>query len=419
MHARALEGLIDDAEVVCEIGVRLGKLSGEALLVAIEEARAALAAGGSTVRQAVDLQIAVSAAIVRLAPITLADIRSGWRPFQDERRQNVGKVAFAIFSFVLLFITAYMTQAYHRATLLYQTTLQLEDSRGAEQAIRLFGLLKKNQKDVLDSLTNGDKDFLYESFNKSLNDLTEMNVKALAYIPMATASLCELDFSGRLKHALRSAVHGTQKPGTADALQCYSSDDGAYQVPADLQPSLARTVALAANGAAVPGAGGAGGEPQTLGQTPQIQFILGSYFANLRDFMSAINVGFDPVNPVDYSYFKFRFEQVLSLLGYWVLPGLYGMLGAIIFLMRRILDPSLPSPTWLRFPFRIIMGGFAGIIIAWFWSPSAPQPSLPAFSSLGTFGLAFMIGYSTDFFFIALDKLVAYLSQLVQKPAAP
>ena len=81
MHAKALEALIDDAETVCEIGIRLGRLSGETLLVAIEQAREALAAGGSTVKPAVELQAAVSAAVARLARIRLVDIGSGWRPF--------------------------------------------------------------------------------------------------------------------------------------------------------------------------------------------------------------------------------------------------------------------------------------------------------------------------------------------------
>ncbi len=419
MQNAVLAGLIQDAEAVADVGVRLGKIEGLSLFTAIEEAKAALAASGSCAAEAARLQQAIATAVRQLTPITLSDIRSGWRPFQDGATANVEKVLFALLCFVVLFATAYVTQVYHRATLLYQTTLELEDSRGSEQAVRLFGLLKKNQHDVGESLTSGGKDFLYESFNKSLNDLTSMNVKSLAYIPMATASLCELDFSGRFYHRL-SHPFGGQKASSSDALECYSDATDKYVVPKDLQASLDMTSSApgpstTAIAPAVLNDAAAAPDQSADASDAKMQAMLNSYFENLRNFTSSINVAFDPLYPRDYSYFRFRFEQSLILLGNWILPGLYGMLGAIIFLMRRILDPALPSPTWLRFPFRIIMGGFAGIIVAWIWSPSPNHPSLPAFASLGAFGLAFIIGYSTDFFFLLLDRIVNYLSQAVTK----
>jgi hypothetical protein len=100
-----------------------------------------------------------------------------------------------------------------------------------------------------------------------------------------------------------------------------------------------------------------------------------------------------------------------------VLPLLYGMLGAVIFHMRRLLDPTVPDPSWLRFAYRIVLGGFAGIILVWFWTPSSQKVSQPEFATLTSFGLAFLVGFSTDVFFQALDRLVNYLAQAVGQAA--
>ena len=100
-------------------------------------------------------------------------------------------------------------------------------------------------------------------------------------------------------------------------------------------------------------------------------------------------------------------------MGSWVLPSFYGMLGAVIFHMRRFLDPTLPNPSWLRVIYRTLLGGFAGVIIVWFLTPSSQKLTQPAFATLTSFGLAFLVGFSTDVFFQALDRLVNYLSQAV------
>jgi hypothetical protein len=139
------------------------------------------------------------------------------------------------------------------------------------------------------------------------------------------------------------------------------------------------------------------------------------YINDIRNFTSLIHVNFDPLAPIDYSFYLIRLRDSMNVLGLWVLPALYGMLGAVIFHMRRLLDPTLPNPPWLRFAFRIVLGGFAGIIIVWFWVPSSQKLAQPAFATLTAFGLAFLMGFSTDVFFQALDRLVTYLSQAVGK----
>jgi len=141
-----------------------------------------------------------------------------------------------------------------------------------------------------------------------------------------------------------------------------------------------------------------------------VSTLLARYITDLRQFNSTINVNFDPLFPNDYSYNLVQLQNGMRFLGSWLLPGLYGMLGAVVFHMRRLLDPNLPNPKMLRFVYRIVLGGFGGIVLVWFWIPSGAAPSMTEFAPLTSFGLAFLIGFSSDVFFQVLDRLVAGLS---------
>ncbi|MEO5670148.1 MAG: hypothetical protein ABIR26_05590, partial [Ramlibacter sp.] len=69
-----------------------------------------------------------------------------------------------------------------------------------------------------------------------------------------------------------------------------------------------------------------------------------------------------------------------------------------------------------RITFRVLLGAFAGIIAVWIITPAAQKVSQGEFSTLTAFGLAFLVGFSTDVFFRALDRLVEYLTAAVDSP---
>lgn len=412
MADHILDGLIGDADLIAEVGVRLGRIKDVGFLAALTGARAERDAGTADPGTVVNLQHAINAAAADLAPITLYHLRAGWRPYETGRKVDRGTILFGLFSLLLLLFAAYTTQVYNRATLLYQDTLTLQETRGSEAAIRLFGLLRKNQKDVIESLTSGNKDFLYEAFNKSLSDLEMMKVRYAAYAPMAVEVLSELDYPTRLGDlatapfrwfspaAASTAENPTDDPRIADYIRNYAQT----QKPSAPTPAPV-DAPVKPNG------------PVDL-KTLDLPSLLGLYLNDVRSFNQLIQVGFDPLAPMDYSFFLFRFRESLSLFGFWILPGLYGMLGAVIFQMRRILDPLLPNSTWIQFACRIVLGGFAGIILVWFWSPNVPKDATPVFATLSSFGFAFLVGFSTDVFFQALDRFVTNMSQTIGKVGA-
>ena len=403
-----LASLVEDADLVANVGVRIGRLQGTELLTALCNAREALEKNCATPAIVADLEKSLNSAVRDIAPITLQDLRSGWTPFRSHQQKRLGTYLFGVFSVLLIVVTAYTTQIYDRARSLYATTMELQETRGAEQATRLFGLLKRNQEDVIDSLTNGKKDFLYEAFSKSLSDLQVMNLKFLAYAPVANEVMRDLDMASRLKEVFgNGAIAGnpTNDPKIAAYIANYSAARGA---PDSNGPSQADEDPISMQDQA-----GSSGSALTS--------LLHRHINELREFNAIINVGFDPLVPIDYSYNIVPLRDSMRFLGSWLLPALYGMLGAVLFHMRRLLDPNLPNPTFLRFAYRIVLGGFAGIIVVWFWMPSSPKLSQPDFATLTSFGVAFLVGFSTDIFFQALDRLVTYLSQVVgsagSKPA--
>lgn len=104
--------------------------------------------------------------------------------------------------------------------------------------------------------------------------------------------------------------------------------------------------------------------------------------------------------------FTDRLRYTVNIYGLWLLPALYGALGAALFYLRVVLDPLQPTPQIRRVVHRVMVGGFAGVIIAWIWAPSAQINGEFQNVGLNLFFVAFLIGYSIDVFFAALDRLV-------------
>jgi hypothetical protein len=389
-----LQDLIADGEKVANVGVRLGKLKGVALLNDLAFAKKAAEGNGDQTEAITRLETSLGPAVSDIAPITLIDLRD-WSPFSAESNNRVAIWLFGVFALILICATAYLTQVYDRARSLYANTVELQNARAAERATQLFGLLKRNQQDVIEALSSGKKDFLYETFSSALYDLEVMNIRFQTYAPIAASVLRDLDVTARLKSIFVANANSSNPSNNAKIAQYLESVHDYGPAP--------EYAASAASGPA------AAATPVDLAKM-DVSALLARYITDLRQFNSTINVNFDPLFPNDYSYNLVQLQNGMRFLGSWLLPGLYGMLGAVVFHMRRLLDPNLPNPRLLRFVYRIVLGGFGGIVLVWFWIPSGAAPSMTEFAPLTSFGLAFLIGFSSDVFFQVLDRLVAGVS---------
>jgi hypothetical protein len=139
---------------------------------------------------------------------------------------------------------------------------------------------------------------------------------------------------------------------------------------------------------------------------------LEAYESSIACFVKSLQIDQGYSLPLDE--FIYATRNKVFLLVSWMLPGLYGLLGACVFLMRSLLfgngwrngqgDPRIVD--LLSLVLRIALGGLAGIIIGWFWVPTAltTNSSAIAVSSV-SFGVAFLAGFSIDSVFTLLDKL--------------
>lgn len=94
----------------------------------------------------------------------------------------------------------------------------------------------------------------------------------------------------------------------------------------------------------------------------------------------------------------------------WILPFLYGLLGAMLYTMRRVGNIRLPAMHPLSILMRIALGGMAGIVIGWF-AIGDPSNRAQAGSAVAwPFVLAFIAGYGIEALFSILDRMNRLIS---------
>jgi hypothetical protein len=117
-------------------------------------------------------------------------------------------------------------------------------------------------------------------------------------------------------------------------------------------------------------------------------------------------------------------EIVLDFLATYVLPALYGLLGACAFVLRQlsadIAELGFANDLRVRYTLRLNIGLLAGLAVGWFISP---DQNASVIANLSPLALAFVAGYGSDLLFAVLDRIVNAFSspppaQSAQEPAA-
>jgi hypothetical protein len=166
-------------------------------------------------------------------------------------------------------------------------------------------------------------------------------------------------------------------------------------------------------------------EPETIAPSATDQSVLfGSmvelenYNRSIACFVQSSQIGSYYDYPMVTMIYAAR--NKVNLLVSWMLPGLYGLLGACVFLMRDLLRVNALNKAYgdarivdlLSLLLRVSLGGLAGIIVGWFWVPTSSSPSSSTFSlSSISFGVAFLAGFSVDSLFALLDRLIKNFGQ--------
>ena len=113
-------------------------------------------------------------------------------------------------------------------------------------------------------------------------------------------------------------------------------------------------------------------------------------------------------------------QIILTALIKYILPILYGMLGAATYIARfmanEIKDATYSLESKIRYQLRFALGAVAGFSIAWFTSDVKQAESVGVLQSLSPLALAFLAGYSVDLLFSLLDRLVLAFSGPAPRP---
>jgi hypothetical protein len=117
---------------------------------------------------------------------------------------------------------------------------------------------------------------------------------------------------------------------------------------------------------------------------------------------------------------------LLDLLSRYVLPILYGLAGASLYVVRglesEIRRAVYTTNSNVGLNLRLFLGGAAGLAVAWLVLPPSAATShltdqLPTVASLSPLALSFLAGYAVEILFSLIDRVIAALTAASPKLA--
>ena len=104
-------------------------------------------------------------------------------------------------------------------------------------------------------------------------------------------------------------------------------------------------------------------------------------------------------------------ENYVLVLGLYILPLFFGLLGAIAFDLRDLVHQTkkmeFSKESNINYTLRLILGTIAGLAVGLLWGDLTKQDSINVISTLGPLVIAFVAGLSVEYVFAGLEKLVA------------
>lgn len=425
-----LRKLVEEAEILAEHAARNGKLpAGTQIFQAISDA--ATAAGGAADRQRITeaLYRELNALALAVAPLTLRQL--------VRRRTLVGHFRFAFANIVpfgigllTLLLTCYLafqSSQLHKADTALREYQEWVAEMPREKLYHAWKMFRYER--VLNVQTPPLAQL--DAYQKLVEDARRLAEKGEAIQLLLTQSSADL-----LVPPVLTSIGPDWWQRFAVALNTPSNS---YDVFDEQKQLLARKgeMNLPPTGAGpeAPGGRGAAGKSEYTEKYPRLPIPdckkplkamrvslnktevavsdVDAYTESIDCFLRSANIPtqFASYSPWSTIYF---IKSKINLLVVWLLPGLYGLLGACVYLMRDFVlvngthalarNPTVLS--MLSLSLRIALGGLAGVIIGWFWVPSSAEPShaMPVVSSI-PFGMAFLAGFSIETLFSLLDRL--------------
>ncbi len=381
--------LLNDARLVVDYATRAGRLPDNALPKAITAVEQAPASGPKIA----SLYAALNNTVRTIAPMTLVDLRAGRSPF-DPNNQKVTRwlqIFLCIFAIGLIGAVAHGTLLLYQEDTALKAIQQVQDSHPLD---KLNAVRKMAQYDLVFERP----DSHYDEYHRAVGELKDLQDKILSSAQLATSAteiaswlfalFFEVNDGGGSPEHSNASVEPTPSAKTPiGSAAAAEAPKGAAAIPQDKEEPDACDPKNTANDS--------NSSPQWLQDATEDS--IGAY-------CFAKKLGVDSLFSY-LSWFAYQIQARMALLNGWILPFLYGLLGASVFLMRSLLDPTTPNVGFFPALLRLALGGIAGIIIGWVWVPAASKTADIAAITAVPFGLAFLTGFSIDILFSLLDRL--------------
>lgn len=415
-----LDQLVSDSKLVVGYLSRMGLLGASPLPGIVADVEDAIAKGQPVDKSViVSLTVELSNAMARIYPVTLIDLGTKWRPFGVTRQSPVLQFVFAAISVFIILLTGYYTQIYIRSNDAMSGLMSVQQKNPLDKSIRIFMLYKKVPAVV--TLTPSDQiradDFQFEPFLQSYEELHNLNDELGTYTREASAlNVYAYQIPGvtpvtnilgavskSLFHASDHHVDVPQAPAVATIgtqLESYSGKAATSLTPvANTQGSGHSSPQASALASA-----------ENLSEEDERAYFLNDLGVTYIATMTSKNVGLDN-NTINGMISML--QGIVEIYGTLILPVLYGLLGTIVFEMRKMLNPLRPNTATIRIVVRTFMGGLTGLIIAFLFKPLHADYGQGQFAGASVFLVAFLMGFSIDVFFTMLDGLVSALTRSI------
>jgi hypothetical protein len=396
--------LLADARLMAGYAARIGRLQNRAILGAIEKLAAAPPAGHAHAVAVNELTWAMNVLAQAIAPVTLMDLGSEWRPYPQHRLDPVVRPFIAVAAALLIVVLGYFTFIYTQAKITSTALVSLQREQLTEKSEHLYDHYLQIQAGLppkSDEQRTAATSFYQEvDLLKSLQDRLDQSTSVADRLrdqanPLTVVVLVIRDVVGvkRAVAAPLSAVAPADLSQTASQIAAQNDDRPDYNaMPTD---------------AALPA------DPAAPAPPPALNATL-AHYNDLIAFLKTMGIPdlFQDESSRVESQIATDLQHCndfIAIFGLWTLPALYGLFGALVFHLRTMMNPLIATPNLIVVRGALAM--MAGVSISWMFNALTGAGSTDHPGGITAFGLAFVFGYSIDVFFKALDKVVASLSK--------
>lgn len=408
-----LQSLLADARLLVDYAIRAGRLQSADLLDAMNVLDGEESASGESMFK---FQTAFNAAVAAIAPMTLVDLRAGRSPFDERniRGRKRWQVGLSIATVGLIASIAYYQLQVQRQGDALRAYRGAVEAKGPEKltAVRQVAQYRK----ALD-----ENSCYFNEYQKARHELRQLAARAA-------------DATYRLNE-LRDASPWPFGNWVRSITLRFSQDSGGVgAVGTAVAASAVLDVAQASQAAELSHAlvdiCDERTRPQLLGNSyPKWLSQVVSDSIDEFCFANKLNVDYLTGNDITGGARNYlgrgtsdpvpEVEQRIRLQTAWLLPFLYGLLGACVYVMRRLLfDTRTAVVENFVILLRLALGALAGVVIGWFATSSVASGLSATGPESWQYVLAFLAGFSIDNLFNLLDRMNRVVSGKDKPPAA-